>query len=129
MGRKIVNAFILFLLIVFSSCVDCTEIKFSEIVHPSVTIITKYKGASPQEVEKVITELVEKQVKGLNEVEKISSKSVQDSSIVKVHFNNYTDILVAKQLVLKKMQEVSTQLPVEAELPIISVQFSKDKEQ
>lgn len=66
---------------------------------PTVSIATIYPGASPQDIENLITKPIEKQLKSINGIKKISSNSVSDFSLVIAEFNTDQDPKVCKQRV------------------------------
>ncbi len=60
---------------------------FPEVVMPEIYINTPYPGNSPTEIEKLISQPLEKELNGISGVDKISSTSVEGFSSVKVLFN------------------------------------------
>lgn len=67
---------------------------FPEVVFPQIYVATVYPGASPADVENLVTKPIEKQVKSIAGVKRIISNSVQDFSNVIIEFE--TDIVVDK---------------------------------
>ena len=55
---------------------------FPEVVFPQIIVSTIYPGAAPTDVENLVTKQIEKQVKSIAGVKKVSSNSVQDFSNV-----------------------------------------------
>ena len=72
---------------------------FPEIVIPTIYVSTPYPGTSPVDMENLVTRPIEKEIKSISGVKKITSNSVQDFANVVIEFN--TDIVPseAKQLV------------------------------
>jgi multidrug efflux pump len=60
---------------------------FPELVVPQVFIGTAYPGNSPADVEKLITKTIEKEIKGITGVTKLTSTSIQGYSTVLAEFN------------------------------------------
>lgn len=60
---------------------------FPDVVVPTISIVTIYPGATPEDIENLVTKPIEKQVKGLNGVKKVTSNSLSDVSIMTVEFN------------------------------------------
>ena len=67
---------------------------FPEVVFPQIFVATVYPGASPSDIENLISKEIEKEVKSISGVKKIKSNSVQSFSNVIIEFE--TDIDVAK---------------------------------
>src|SRR4051794_26969290 len=61
--------------------------KFPDIVIPTIYVSTAYPGTSPADIEKLVTRPLEKQLKAVAGIKKITSNSVQDFSNVIVEFN------------------------------------------
>jgi multidrug efflux pump len=73
--------------------------QFPEIVIPQIIVSTIYPGTSPEDMENLITRPLEKNMKSINGVKKITSRSVQDFSMISVEFNTDVEISEAKQKV------------------------------
>jgi HAE1 family hydrophobic/amphiphilic exporter-1 len=63
-----------------------------EIVFPSITIQTLYPGASPEDVEVIVTEEIENKVKDFDDIDSISSETSFGLSIVSVTYFEGVDI-------------------------------------
>lgn len=110
--------------------------QFPEIKLPQIIVQTIYPGTSPDNMENLVTKPIEKQVKNLTGVKKVTSNSFQDYSVVIVEFN--TDVLVdkakqdVKDAVDKARVDLPTNLPNEpevkdidlSEMPILYVNIS-----
>src|ERR1044071_3606780 len=59
---------------------------FPEVVFPQIFVTTLYPGAAPKDIENLISKHIEKQVKSISGVKKITSNSVQDYSSVLIEF-------------------------------------------
>ena len=84
---------------------------FPDIVIPTIMVSAPYPGTSPEDMENLVTRPIEKQIKGLGDVKKITSKSVQDFSIVVVEFNTDIEISECKQRVKDAVDKARTDLP------------------
>ena len=73
--------------------------QFPEITIPTIIVSTIYPGTSPEDMENLITRPLEKNVKSINGVKKITSRSIQDFSMISVEFNADVKIADAKQKV------------------------------
>ena len=85
--------------------------QYPELVIPTIMVSTPYPGSSPADIENLVTRPIEKQIKGLAGVKKVTSTSMQDFSSIVVEFN--TDVLVsdAKQRVKDAIDKSRTDLP------------------
>ena len=89
--------------------------QFPEIVFPQMYVSTIYPGTSPTDMENLVTKHIEKQVKSITGVKKVTSNSVQDFSSVIVEFNTDVDIAEAKVKVKDAVDKAKKDLP--ADLP------------
>jgi multidrug efflux pump len=85
--------------------------QFPDIVIPTVYVSTIYPGTSPADIENLVTRPIEKQLKGINGVKKITSNSIQDFSSVSIEFNTNVDVQVAKQRVKDAVDKAKSDLP------------------
>jgi multidrug efflux pump len=85
--------------------------KFPDIVIPRIIVSTVYPGTSPTDIENLVTRQLEKELKSVNGVKKISSTSNQDYCIVDVEFNSGVDVQYAKQLIKDAVDKASSELP------------------
>lgn len=111
---------------------------FPEVVFPQIFVGTLYPGASPKDVENLITKHIEKQVKSISGVKKISSNSVQDYSNVIIEFEAEIDVTSAKRDVKDAVDRAKPDLPTDlqddpvvqdidfSEMPIMFVNLSGD---
>jgi len=60
---------------------------FPDVVVPTISIATIYPGATPEDIETLITKPLEKQVKSISGVKKVTSNSLSDVSICTVEFS------------------------------------------
>ncbi|MCY1721712.1 efflux RND transporter permease subunit [Prolixibacteraceae bacterium Z1-6] len=107
-----------------------------EIVIPYIFIQTLYPGNSPVDIENLVTRPIEKELKGLKGVKKVSSASFQDVSTIIVEYNTTYTIKQAlqdtKDRVDKAKSELPTDLPSDpyvtdfdlSEFPIMNVNIS-----
>ncbi len=84
-----------------------------EIVIPMININTIYPGTSPSDMENLVTRPLEKNLKSISGVKKITSRSVQDFSAIIVEFNTGIEIKDAKQKVKDAVDKTKKDLPVD----------------
>lgn len=85
--------------------------QFPEIKLPQIIVQTIYPGTSPENMENLVTKPIEKEVKNLTGVKKVTSNSFQDFSIVIVEFNPDVEVEKAKQEVKDAVDKARTDLP------------------
>lgn len=86
---------------------------FPDIVVPQIFVSTIYPGTSPADMENLVVKPLEKQMKGINGVKKVSSTSQQDFSNIIVEFNTNVDVAVAKQRVKDAVDKARNDLPTD----------------
>lgn len=82
---------------------------FPEIIETKIYVSTVNPGNSAEDVEKFITEPMEKEFNNVAGVKKITSTTLQDYSIAIVEFEESVDIPVAKQLIKDKVDQVKAE--------------------
>ena len=82
-----------------------------EIVIPNIIVNSIYPGTSPSDIENLVTRPLEKNLKSISGVKKISSRSVQDFSAIIVEFNTGIEIKDAKQKVIDAVDKTKRVLP------------------
>ncbi|HEY9489527.1 MAG TPA: efflux RND transporter permease subunit, partial [Chryseosolibacter sp.] len=111
---------------------------FPEVVFPQIYVATPYPGAAPADIENLITKHIEKQVKSIAGVKKISSNSIQNFSNVIIEFETDVDVKEAKREVSDAVDRAKPDLPSNlpddpivqeidiSEVPIMFVNLSGD---
>ncbi len=87
---------------------------------PTITIRTEYEGASPEVMERLITEIIEEIVGTVPGVEELSSQSSEGNSSVRVTFSWGTDIDTAALDVQAKLEDEINELPDDIVRPRVS---------
>lgn len=114
--------------------------QFPDIVVPTISISTVYVGNSPKDIENLVTRPIEKQLKGISgaKVNKITSTSQADYSLIIVEFDTDVKTEIAKQKVKDAIDKAQTDLPTDltqqpnvqefafSEMPIMFVNISGD---
>jgi len=84
---------------------------FPEVVFPQIYVATVYNGAPPTDVENLITKQIEKQVKSISGVKKVTSNSLQNFSNVIIEFQTDVDVAEAKREVQDAVDKAKPDLP------------------
>jgi multidrug efflux pump len=84
-----------------------------EIVIPMINVNSIYPGTSPADMENLVTRPLEKNLKSISGVKKITSRSVQDFSAIIVEFNTGIEIKDAKQKVKDAVDKTKKDLPTD----------------
>jgi len=87
--------------------------QFPEIVIPMINVNTIYPGTSPSDMENLVTRPLEKNIKSISGVKRITSRSVQDFSAIIVEFNTGIEIKDAKQRVNDAVDKTKPDLPTD----------------
>ncbi|MGM0381955.1 MAG: efflux RND transporter permease subunit [Thermodesulfobacteriota bacterium] len=90
-----------------------------DITYPSITVVTNYEGAGPQEVERLITELIEKNISTIENVKDIRSTSSEDASNITIDFNWGANLDEAANDIREKLDRVRSFLPEDADAPFL----------
>ena len=110
--------------------------QFPEIKIPQIIVQTVFPGTSPENMENLVTKHLEKQMKNLTGIKKVTSNSFQDYSVVVAEFNTDVSVDKAKQDVKDAVDKAKTDLPKNlpnqpevkdidlSELPILNVNIS-----
>jgi len=99
---------------------------YPEINVPVVLVQTIYPGASSRDIEESVTEILEESlIGGIDQVDEISSTSQEGISVISIQFFDSVDISEALIDVKDKIEEVSGNLPNDANEPIVTkINFS-----
>ena len=84
---------------------------FPDIAQSKVYITTQYLGQSPQNIEVLVTKQLEKQLKSLKGLKKVTSNTQQNVSIITAEFNANINIRDAKQDVKDAVDKAKQDLP------------------
>ena len=90
-----------------------------EVEIPYVTVTTIYAGAGPKEIETLISKRIEDAISTITQIEMVQSYSLDGASIVVIEFKMGKKIDVANQEVKDKIDAIISNLPDDAELPVV----------
>jgi len=97
-----------------------------EVQTPTLTVETKWAGASPQEVEREIIQEQEEQLKSVEGLTKLSSESKDSSGTITLEFLVGTNMEEALLKVNSRLQQVP-EYPEDADQPVISTSNASDR--
>ncbi|MCU0680076.1 MAG: efflux RND transporter permease subunit, partial [Planctomycetes bacterium] len=89
-----------------------------EVKIPIGVVITSYPGASPSDVEELVTKKIETKIAGLADIKKISSTSANSLSSITVEYDAKANLEDSFRKLRDKINDVKTDLPSEANEPI-----------
>ena len=90
--RKPLVAVVICLVLGFLSFQNMSTDFLPNMEFPYALVMTTYPGASPEEVEKAVSEPVEQAMERINNVKELQSISIQNMSMVVMSFNDGTDM-------------------------------------
>jgi multidrug efflux pump subunit AcrB len=91
-----------------------------------VIVSTPYFGVSPEDIESLITQPIEKEINAISEVKEIRSSSYEGYSLIRVEFESGYDIDDALQKVRDKVDKAESDLPDDVDKPeITEINFSE----
>jgi len=98
-----------------------------DITIPYVLVVTPYEGVASSDIESLITNPIERKLRGLKNVEEIRSVSAEGSSMITVEFIPDVDIDDAIQWVRDKVDQAKGDLPddLESDPQILEINLSE----
>ena len=99
---------------------NLTVRELPDIEFPTVSVMTRLPGASPEVVEKEVTEVIEEAVNTIEGIDTLTSSSVDQVSNVSIRFNLDRNIDLAAQDVRDRVARARYELPEETEEPVVS---------
>lgn len=102
--------------------------QFPDIVIPTIYVQTIYVGNSPKDIENLVSQPIEKQIKGITgaKINKVTSTSVQDYSAITVEFDTDVKTDIALRKVKDAVDKAKPDLPTDLteEPTVMEVSFS-----
>jgi multidrug efflux pump subunit AcrB len=91
-----------------------------EVEIPYAIVITTYPGANAEDIEELITQPIEDKIKSLDEIDKLTSQSVNSVSSIIVQFNANSDSQEKINDLKDKVDEAKNDIPEDANAPIVT---------
>ncbi|MBN2527454.1 MAG: efflux RND transporter permease subunit [Deltaproteobacteria bacterium] len=115
-----VYVLIIFLIIAGSMAVKSLPLEAApEVKIPIMIVSTLYPGVAPEDMERLVTNVMERELADLKDVKKMSSSSAESYSAVTIEFEADVDLDLAYQKVRDKVDKAKIDLPADAEDPTI----------
>ncbi len=90
----------------------------------TATVVTYYPGASPQRVEQLVTEKIEKVIQEMPELDSVTSESKNGVSIIFVNIlERYSDMQPLWDKLRRKVEKAEPELPEGAFRPVVDDEF------
>ncbi|HCP76890.1 MAG TPA: multidrug transporter AcrB, partial [Pusillimonas sp.] len=121
--KRPVFATVLSLLVVLVGLISYDRLTVREypaIDEPVVSVLTEYKGASPEVVESQVTKPLEDQLSGIEGVDVMTSRSRSERSWISIKFNLDRDPDAAAAEVRDKVSRARRFMPDEIDEPVVS---------
>lgn len=103
----------------YSSVTNATLELSPDMDMPMLLVMTTYQGASPEDMNELVTKEIEDSVSALSGLKSITSNSSEGSSMILLEYEYGTDIDEAYDDLKKKVDLIKTELPSDADDPII----------
>jgi len=120
--KQPVATLMLFLAVIILGALSLTRLPIDllpDIEPPVVSVLTAWPGASASDVETEITEHIEDQLNMVNNLDTLTSKSLDNLSLVSCKFEWGTDLEEATNDIRDKLDLAKRKLPDDAEEPVI----------
>jgi multidrug efflux pump subunit AcrB len=127
--RVLANLLTLFLIVVGTMAFLTTRREMiPEFTFFTVLIETPYPGASPAEVEELVTVLLEDEIRTVDGIDRVESYSVENLSVIVVRLDDRLSEAAVDRVVGDLQQAVNRvrDLPKEAEVPVVREMTSND---
>lgn len=115
--RRPVTTFLVVITLIFFGFMSFTTMKMELLPNmnfPYLIVTTTYPGASPEDVDELVTKPVEEEVSLLSDVKQVRSQSNENFSMVIVRYNYGTNMTKAYDSLKKKMDAIKSSLPEDA---------------
>lgn len=103
-----------------SSYINIPKESNPQIDIPIFIITTIYPGIAPGDMESLVTQPLERELQGINGIDEIRSTTIESVSIIVVEFDLAVSNLEASQQIRERVDLAKSELPSEAEEPMIN---------
>ncbi len=120
--RRPILTFVVYAVLLILGLFYLTRIKtdlFPNVTLPTISIVTFYRGASSEDVEKLVTEPLERALSTIPNVKNINSFSQENLSTIILEFNEGTDLNAATNDIRDRLDFTLRLLPRDVDRPTI----------
>jgi len=90
-----------------------------EVKIPIAVVMTVYPGASPADVEELVTKKIETEISGIKDVDKITSRSSNSISAITVEFDAKADLEDSLRKLRDEVNGMKSSLPADVNDPVV----------
>lgn len=92
---------------------------FPDVTFPTIFVQTIYSGASPQDMEKLVSKPIEEELGSMPGLDKMYSQNADSTSVVTLVFKIGTDVKDSEQQIRQRLGNIRSKLPLEIKEPIL----------
>ncbi len=120
-------AFMVILVIVgLKSYLELPRESSPDVKIPWVLVMTPYAGASPEDVEHLVTRKIERELKGISDLKEMTSTSVEGGSSILLEFETDVEMSDALQKVRDRIDLAKPELPEDPREDLMVMEISSD---
>ncbi len=90
-----------------------------EVKIPIAVVVTSFPGASPADIEELVTKKIETEISGLKDIDKITSESHNSVSEIVVEFEASADLDESLRKLRESVDNVKKDIPADADDPMV----------
>ena len=120
--KKPFTIFVAVIIVIVFGCISLSKMTpdlFPEINTPYVIVMTTYPGASPEEVEKQVTEPMEQSLATLSNMKNLNSISADNYSIINIEFTDDVNMDAVSLDIRERIDLIEGALPENIGTPVI----------
>lgn len=115
----IVCVVLLMLILGYSAMKRMPVDQFPDVTFPIVSVVIQYPGASPTDMEKQVSKVVEEELSSLPGLDTMTSNNFESQTLLLLKFRLGSDIKDLEQQIRNRVGNLRSKLPVDSKEPII----------
>jgi multidrug efflux pump len=119
-GTTVIVLVVIIVIMGISAYITLPRESAPDIEFPYILILANYEGASPSDMESLVTYPIERKLKSLTDVKQMTSTSSEGSISIFMEFEPEVDIDTALQKVRDKVDEATPDLPDDLDDPTVT---------